>query len=238
MKTILFSGFITLLLYAACTPSRPQPEERKLPVIVEVIQPDSTAVESKFLERCRAMNIPVESLYIWNNHWVVFDTLATPEVLIQQLQADYPAARIEYYENPFYLFDRNLCEDQMISGKWSHTLMTANLVDDIDLQQEYMEHHATQFEKWPEISKGFCNAEFQQLLIYRNKRQLMLIISIPHEKTLDELNPKTAENNPRVDEWNVMMAKYQEGIEGTQPGETWVIFTPVSHFANAIKYAE
>ena len=55
----------------------------------------------------------------------------------------------------------------------------------------------------------------------------MLIISIPKGKKLDDLNPKTTENNPRVDEWNSMMKKYQEGIEGSKPDEVWVFFKPM-----------
>jgi hypothetical protein len=66
--------------------------------------------------------------------------------------------------------------------EWDHVILSANLVDDKKLQQEYLDYHATQFDKWPELSKGFCNADFQQLVIYRNGRQLMLIISIPKEQ--------------------------------------------------------
>lgn len=90
-----------------------------------------------------------------------------------------------------------------------------------------MAYHQTQFEKWPEISRGFCNAEFQRLAIFKNERQLMLIISIPKGKKLDDLNPKTTENNPRVEEWNAIMKKYQEGIEGAKPGEVWVFFKTI-----------
>ena len=56
----------------------------------------------------------------------------------------------------------------------------------------------------------------------------MLVISIPHGENLDHLNPKTTENNPRVDEWNRLMQQYQEGISGTDPGEVWVFLKPVS----------
>ena len=51
---------------------------------------------------------------------------------------------------------------------------------------------------------------------------MVLVISIPKGKTLDELNPKTTQNNPKMDEWNNIMKKYQEGILGTKKGETWV----------------
>jgi len=59
------------------------------------------------------------------------------------------------------------------------------------------------------------------LMMFRNGRQLMLVISIPKGKTLDELNPKTTANNPRMIEWNRIMTQYQEGIEGTKKGEVW-----------------
>ena len=67
-----------------------------------------------------------------------------------------------------------------------------------------------------------CNASFQQVLLFRDGRQLMLVISIPAGENLDELNPKTTENNPRVDEWNSIMAGYQEGIENAPEGVVWI----------------
>jgi hypothetical protein len=63
--------------------------------------------------------------------------------------------------------------------------------------------------------------------MYKNGRQLMLIISIPKGENLDTLNPKTTENNPRVNDWNTLMQKYQEGIEGTKKGETWVFLKEI-----------
>ena len=126
-----------------------------------------------------------------------------------------------------YAFDREKCSDHSVADEWDNILLTANLVKDDRLQQEYVQFHETQYEKWPEVSRGFCNASFQQLLVFKNGRQLMLVISIPKGKSLDELNPKTTENNPRVNEWNALMKKYQEGIPGTSPGEVWVFLKPI-----------
>jgi hypothetical protein len=44
---------------------------------------------------------------------------------------------------------------------------------------------------------------------------------------LDKLNPLTNKNNPRVNDWNNMMKKYQEGVAGTKKGEVWVFFKDV-----------
>ena len=127
----------------------------------------------------------------------------------------------------FYTFDRSHCNPGYEATEWENIVLTANLVKSTGLQKEYLDYHSSQFKKWPEVSKGFCNADFQQLLLFKNGRQLMLVISIPKGKTLDELNPKTTANNPRVDEWNKLMSKYQEGIAGTKPGETWVFLQPI-----------
>jgi len=127
------------------------------------------------------------------------------------------------YHDLFYEYSKKKhCADKIVAKEWEHVLLTANLVADKKLQQEYLGYHATQFEKWPDIAKGFCNADFQQLLIFKNERQLMLVISIPKGESLDKLNPKTTENNPKMVEWNMIMGKYQEGIEGTKANETWV----------------
>lgn len=166
------------------------------------------------------------SIYRWKNHLVVYSNLRTP-AFRRKINKLYPRAKINYYESPFYVFDRTHCKDSNVSKEWDNILLTANLVKDTALQQEYMQYHATQYQEWPEVSNGFCNADFQQLLVFRTGRQLMLVISIPKGKTLDELNPKTTEGNPRVDEWNRRMSKYQEGLPEAAAGEVWSFLLPI-----------
>jgi hypothetical protein len=166
--------------------------------------------------------------YQWKNHVVLFSGFDQIESFTNQLEVQFPELQVKIYEKPFYAFFKaERCAESEVASEWEHILLTANLVDDKELQEEYLQYHRTQFDEWPEISEGFCNADFQQLLLYRNGRQLMLVISIPAGKTLDELDPKTVEKNPRMDEWNRIMGKYQEGIEGTEPGEKWVVLNRI-----------
>jgi L-rhamnose mutarotase len=171
-----------------------------------------------------------DSIYEWKNHLAVYGIFPDAGKVQTRIAAAYPDATVRLYEHPFYVFDRSKCDNPSQSNRQTHVLMTANLVADTVLQQEYMNYHAHQAELFPEVAQGFCRADFQQLLVFRNGRQLLLVISIPQGKNLDELNPKTTENNPRVDEWNTIMAKYQEGIEGAAPGEVWVMFAPLCSF--------
>jgi len=167
-------------------------------------------------------------IHQWKNHSVIYGKIENPEKLRKDLLAVFPNNSVKIYNSPFYEFNRKKsCEGKGIVKDWDNIFLTANLVKDSILQNEYLDYHATQFKKWPEISQGFCNASFQQLVIYKNDRQLMLIISIPKGESLDKLNPKTTENNPRVNDWNKIMGKYQEGIPGTKEGETWVFLEKV-----------
>lgn len=200
------------------------------PSVVEIVFPDSLENTDKFLIILEKHGISKASVYQWRNHIVVYDLIDTVNVIenISTTMLDlYPEVKMKFYGSPFYVFNRKYCDNKETAKEWDNIIMTANLVENQEKQQEYMNYHAIQTEQWPEVVNGFCNANFQQLFVYRNGRQLMLIISIPKGENLDELNPKTTENNPRVDEWNAIMAKYQEGIDGTKEGETWVVLPPL-----------
>ncbi len=192
--------------------------------VIELIVKEGKQLDIvKLKELLAKNNIDSSAVYQWQNHYVVFAKMADVGVMQGRLQNNFPEADVKAYHDLFYEYSKKKhCADKTTAGEWTHILLTANLVADKKGQQEYLDYHATQFEKWPDVSKGFCNADFQQLLIFRNGRQLVLVISIPKGKTLDELNPKTVENNPQMNEWNKRMGKYQEGIEGTKKGETWV----------------
>ncbi|MCC3160399.1 L-rhamnose mutarotase [Hymenobacter sp. 15J16-1T3B] len=160
-------------------------------------------------------------------HLVAYAPKARVQELLPALKQAYPTARIKEYAAPFYRFERSRCADKTTAKQWDNIILTASLVADTAKQHEYLRYHATQFQEWPEVSNGFCNASFQQLLVFRRGRELMLVISIPKGQSLDALNPKTTENNPRVDEWNQRMRQYQEGRNGAKPGEVWVFLQPL-----------
>lgn len=199
------------------------------PVIIELITAKAQSIDIQKLKVLLKENsVDPNSIYQWQNHLIVFDKVKDAAVLRGKINKAFPNVISKVYYDAFYEFNRRHCSDKTTAAEWDHIILTANLVNDPKLQKEYLDYHASQFETWPEVSKGFCNARFQRLLVYKNDRQLMLVISIPKGESLDVLNPKTTENNPRVDEWNKVMRKYQAGIEGTKPGEVWVFLKRVS----------
>jgi hypothetical protein len=197
--------------------------QEKKPVVIEVIM-KSELSKSRLFYHIKEYGIT--DVKSWKNRMVFYAQTANPERLKKHIGKYYPKDDIIMFDKPFYDFNRKHCSDKKTAQQWDNIILSANLVADPKLQQEYLNYHKTQFEKWPEVSQGFCNASFQQLLVFKNGRQLMLIISIPKGESLDKLNPLTTKDNPKVDEWNKIMAKYQEGIEGTAKGETWVFLKP------------
>ena len=196
-------------------------------VVFELIFKKNDLPSDNVLETfAKENNLLASSIYKWNNRLVIYTSSLKVESLQQTLKR-LNAIEIKLYDHLFYDFNRKKnCGEQPVA-EWENIILSANLVKDEEMQKEYLNYHQTQFEKWPEVSKGFCSAEFQRLAIFKNGRQLMLIISIPKGKKLDDLNPKTTKDNPRVDEWNAIMKKYQEGIEGTKANETWVFFKQI-----------
>ncbi|WP_258105377.1 L-rhamnose mutarotase [Marinoscillum sp. MHG1-6] len=222
-KSLYQLSFVFLLSKGCSQPQQKEQgtsrEEINYREAIEFIAPKGTTVDSLI-----KANVSSElGVYSWKNHTVVFGEMEDVKRLEMQVSEVISNIKIKEYLEPLYVYDKSLhCSDSTLAVEWRDYLLTANLVEDSVKQQEYVAYHDTQFEEWPEIAQGFCNARFQQLLVYRSGRQLLLVISIPADKTLDELNPKTVENNPRVDDWNALMAQYQEGIPGTSESEVWV----------------
>ena len=148
------------------------------------------------LAACVSDNISTQEM-IPVPDYVIFGRVPDEFTLRDRLRKFFSTATVKLYNDLFYEFNRSYCDNKAVAKEWDHVLLTANMVADKKMQQEDLTYHANQFKQWPEVAKGFCKADFQQLLLYKNERQLMLIISIPKGESLDRLNPKTTENNPR-----------------------------------------
>lgn len=197
----------------------------KQTVIIELIVPKNSVFKYGYFADMKDFGI--KDIKQWHDRVIVYAETSNTVALKNRLAKDFPQEKMLAFEHPFYNFNRKYCSNKTIAKKWDNIIMTANLVADPKMQQQYLNYHATQFKKWSEVSQGFCNANFQQLLVFKNGRQLMLVISIPKGQSLDKLNPLTTKNNPRVNDWNNIMKKYQEGIEGTQKGQVWAAFKDV-----------
>lgn len=215
-----------LLLFALSACQSGSMQTANSQCLVQVIAKDSSLLDEAIIYKLAGIaNIEAAPVYRWKNYYIFYGTKEDTERIYQACLKQYSQYDVQKLDHPFYVFDRSHCTPEEVPlEETDHILLSANLVKNEELQQEYLTYHKDQFEQWPEVSQGFCKAQFQQVLVYKNGRQLLLVINIPKDANFKELDAKTVENNPKVVAWNKLMATYQEGLPGAGEGETWVRF--------------
>lgn len=192
---------------------------------VQVILKEGDSLSIRKLKEVWAVHSTRGNLYRWRDRFIFYAEQKHVVNFYDQVKEQLPSVKRTLFSVPFYVFDRQNCETASLKEEESeHILLSANLVQDTNMQKDYLDYHRKQFEEWPEVSKGFCNAEFKQILLFKEGQQLLLVIDIPKGADFEDLNKKTVEHNPRVAEWNRLMSAYQEGLPGTETGEVWVRF--------------
>jgi len=101
--------------------------------------------------------------------------------------------------------------------------LALDLVDDNRLIKEYEAYHQ---QVWPEIKKSITDAGIVQMEIYRFTNRLFMIMEVTEEFNFVQKSAADAAN-PKVQEWEQLMWKYQQAIPGTKPGDKWVLMDKI-----------
>lgn len=98
-----------------------------------------------------------------------------------------------------------------------------DLVNDDKLIAEYEAYHE---KVWPEIKKSITDAGIVQMEIYRFANRLFMIMEVNEEFSFAKKGEADAAD-PKVQEWEQLMWKYQQAIPGSKPGEKWVLMDKI-----------
>jgi L-rhamnose mutarotase len=101
--------------------------------------------------------------------------------------------------------------------------LALDLVNDDKLIAQYEAYHQN---VWPEIKKSITDAGIVQMEIYRFSNRLFMIMEVTDEFSFDKKGAADTAN-PRVQEWEQLMWKYQQAIPGAKPGEKWVLMDKI-----------
>lgn len=103
--------------------------------------------------------------------------------------------------------------------------LALDLKDDPRLIEEYEYWHKAE-NGWPEVRKSILDAGIVEMEIYRTGNRLMMIM-----ETNDLYNEaaKTASDaaNPKVQEWEQLMWKFQQPLPWAKEGEKWVLMEQI-----------
>ncbi len=96
--------------------------------------------------------------------------------------------------------------------------LTLDLKDDPALIAEYRKHHE---KVWPEIIKSIKDSGIEVMEIYLFGTRMFMIMEVNESFSFDA---KAAADcaNPKVQEWEQLMWKFQQALPQAKPGEKWI----------------
>jgi len=95
--------------------------------------------------------------------------------------------------------------------------LTLDLKNDPDLIAAYEQYHQA---VWPEILESIKTTGIKHMEIYRWQNRLFMIMETAEDFSFAEKAKQDAAN-PKVQEWETMLWKYQQALPGVKPGEKW-----------------
>lgn len=96
--------------------------------------------------------------------------------------------------------------------------LALDLKNDPVLIAEYEAYHR---EIWPEIKKSIIDAGIENMEIYRVMNRLFMIMEVNDSFSFEAKDAADAAN-PKVQEWEALMWKYQEALPVAKPGQKWI----------------
>ena len=101
--------------------------------------------------------------------------------------------------------------------------LALDLKNDPGLIAEYEMHHK---EVWPEIISSIKGSGIELLDIYRTGNRMFMIIEA-NEAFSFEKKTATDAANPKVQEWENLMWKFQQALPWAKPGEKWILMEKI-----------
>jgi len=99
--------------------------------------------------------------------------------------------------------------------------LACDLKDDAQLIEEYKKNHAAG-NAWPEITESITSAGIEDMQIYLIGNRLFMIMEV--NETFDAQRKSEMDaQNPKVQEWENLMMKFQQLLPWAKEGEKWMM---------------
>lgn len=101
--------------------------------------------------------------------------------------------------------------------------LTLDLKNDRELIAEYRRYHER---VWPEITKSIRDSGVENMEIYLLGSRMFMIMEV-NETFSFATKAEADRNNPKVQEWEKQMWKFQEPLPQAKPGEKWLLMEQI-----------
>jgi L-rhamnose mutarotase len=96
--------------------------------------------------------------------------------------------------------------------------LTLDLKDDRKLIAEYRRYHE---KVWPEIIESIKDSGIEDMEIYLLGTRMFMIMEVSDTFSFDK-KAKADKQNPKVQEWEDLMWKFQQALPQAKKGEKWL----------------
>jgi L-rhamnose mutarotase len=101
--------------------------------------------------------------------------------------------------------------------------LALDLKDDPQLIKEYERYHKN---VWPEIIKSIKDSGIEVLDIYRTGNRMFMTIEANDDFSFEKKAAMDAAD-PKVQEWEELMWKFQQALPGVKHGEKWILMEKI-----------
>jgi L-rhamnose mutarotase len=98
--------------------------------------------------------------------------------------------------------------------------LALDLRDEPELIAEYERYHQPG-NAWPEITRSIRDSGIEEMEIYRIENRLFMVMEV-NQHFSAEAKAKADADNPRVQEWESLMLKFQQPLASAKNGEKWL----------------
>jgi L-rhamnose mutarotase len=102
-------------------------------------------------------------------------------------------------------------------------ILALDLKDNADLIKEYEAYHKN---IWQEIEKSIRDSGIENLEIYRVGNRMMMLMEVNDSFSFEAKSKADAEN-PKVQEWEELMWKFQQALPWAKEGEKWMLMKKI-----------
>ena len=96
--------------------------------------------------------------------------------------------------------------------------LTLDLKDDPRLIVEYTRYHE---QIWPEIAESIRDSGIRDMEIYLLGTRMFMVMEVDETFSF-EAKAEADRRNPKVQEWENLMWKFQQALPQAKPGEKWL----------------
>jgi len=97
--------------------------------------------------------------------------------------------------------------------------LTLDLKDDLNLIAEYKKYHEN---VWPEITASIKDSGVEDLELYLLGTRMFMIMEVNDQFSFEQKREADL-RNPKVQEWEQLMCRFQQALPWARPGEKWLL---------------